>query len=114
MDINLSSDDETMHLLVLDAPVDQKVSTGDDTGDDGATSAEPTTPRLIRSDMLDKSKPYAADQVTVVPHAGGCGRKRPPLATKQSNPIPQAAQVMTQVELPPYHGPRSLLNLLAI
>jgi hypothetical protein len=32
----------------------------------------------------------------------------------RSNPVPLADQVMTQVELPPYRGPRSPLDLVAI
>jgi hypothetical protein len=49
MDINLSSDDETMHLLVPDAPADKKVPAGDDIGGEGATSVEPIAPSLIGS-----------------------------------------------------------------
>jgi hypothetical protein len=36
----------------------------------------------------------------------------PTLKCKQSKPPPD--QVMTQIELPPYHGPRSPLDLVAV
>jgi hypothetical protein len=50
--INLSSDDDTLHLLEPDALADQKVLAGGDVGDDGATSTEPTAP-IIFSSSLD-------------------------------------------------------------
>jgi hypothetical protein len=42
---------------------------------------------------------------------GGGG---PPIATRWSKPLRLVDQVMTQVELPSYHGPRSPLDLVAI
>jgi hypothetical protein len=62
----------------------------------------------------EKSKPSAADWVLVVPPTGGRGRKRLHPATRRSNLVPQINQVMTQAELPPYHGSRSPLDLVAI
>jgi hypothetical protein len=62
VDINLSSGDETMHQLEPDAPTNQKVLAGNDTGDMGAYSAEPTAPAPIGSSMPEKSKPSAADR----------------------------------------------------
>jgi hypothetical protein len=37
-----------------------------------------------------------------------------PPTTRQNKPILQVDQVMTQVELHPYHGPRSPLDLVTI
>jgi hypothetical protein len=115
VDVTLSSDDDTMHLLVPDVPVDQAVSAGHDAGDDGVTLAELTAPGLISSIEPEQSKPSTAGQVlAIVPPSGRRGRKHPPLATKRSKSIPSADQVMTQVELPPYHGPCCTLDLVAI
>jgi hypothetical protein len=61
VDINLSNDDKTVHPPEHDAPANQKVLAGDDIGDVGASSAEPTFPGLIRSDMPEKSKPFVVD-----------------------------------------------------
>jgi hypothetical protein len=73
MDINLSSDDETMHLLVPDAPADKKVPAGDDIGGEGATSVEPIAPSLIRSGAPEKPKPSTANRVLAVPPSGRRG-----------------------------------------
>jgi hypothetical protein len=80
----------------------------------GASSAEPIAPGPFRSGMSEMSKPSAADRILVVPPSGRRGRKHPSPATKWSNLVPPADQVMTQVEFPPYHGPRSPLDLVAI
>jgi hypothetical protein len=61
MDINLSSNDEVEHPTMPDAPADQKMSAGNDAGDEGVTSAEPTAPGLIGSSVPEKSKPSATD-----------------------------------------------------
>jgi hypothetical protein len=104
-----------VHLSEPNAPVDQKVSAGDDAENNGATSVEPTAPGLISSLVLKQSKPFAADRVlAIVPPFGRHGRKSPPTAIKWSNPVPLANQVMTHVELPPYRRPRSPLDLVAI
>jgi hypothetical protein len=100
MEVELSSDDDDVPRLKPDAPTDQKVQAGDDTGDGGASSVEPTAHNLISS--------------AIAPFAGGRGHKLPPPATKRSRLIPQIDQVMTQVELPPYCGPCSPLDLVAI
>jgi hypothetical protein len=41
-------------------------------------------------------------------------RKRPSPVPKRKQALSSADQVMTQIELPPYHGPRSLLDLITI
>jgi hypothetical protein len=50
----------------------------------------------------------------MVPPARGRGRKRPPILMKRSILVPHVDKVMTQVELPPFRGPRSPLDLVAI
>jgi hypothetical protein len=79
------------------------------------SSAEPIAPNPISSSVPKQSDPSAAVQVsTDIPPTGRRGRKRPPPATRQNMPILQVDQVMTQLELPPYCGPRSPLDLVAI
>jgi hypothetical protein len=55
-----------------------------------------------------------ADRASVKPLAGGRGRKRLRTTVKQPNPAPQADHVITQVELPPYRGPRNPLDLVIV
>jgi hypothetical protein len=114
VDINLSSDDDTINAPKLDVLAGQKAPTGDDARDDGTSSAKPTAPNPISFDVPKQSDPSTTDQVlTIVPPAGGCGRKHPPPpppATKWTKPITSADQVMSQVELPPYRGPHSPLD----
>jgi hypothetical protein len=40
-----------------------------------------------------------------------CGRKRPLPAPRRNRPLDQ---VMTQIELPPYSGPRSPLDVVVV
>jgi hypothetical protein len=83
VDATLSSDDDIVPLPNSDVLGDQKMSAGNDAEDDGATSAEPTAPGPISSDMPEQSKPSAVDQVlAIVPPSCRHGRKRPPPATK--------------------------------
>jgi hypothetical protein len=114
MDVNLSTNDEDVHPPMPDAPADQKMLAGIDAGDDGVTSAEPTAPGPIGSGVPEKFKPSTADQVLAIPPSGRCGRKCLHAATRRSNPVPPADQVMTEVELPPYRGPRCPLDSVAI
>jgi hypothetical protein len=100
VDVNLSSDDET------DVSADHKVSAIDDAGSVGAASIEANAPVPIMAGAPDMPKSPATDQVLVPPPSSRRGRKRPP--------NPQIDQVMSQVELPPYHGPCSPLDLVAI
>jgi hypothetical protein len=115
VDVNLSIDDDAKHVPKPDAPTILKGSASVDTRDDGVTSAETIAPGSINSVMSEQSKPYVADRVpAIVPSSSKCGCKHPPRITKQSKPITSVDQVMSQVELPPYHGPRSPLDLVAI
>jgi hypothetical protein len=64
------------HNLYLVHPVDAELSdsnhdgqddpTGDDDGGQGAPSAEPTVPNLIRSSTAAQVRPSTADQLTIV------------------------------------------------
>jgi hypothetical protein len=92
-----------------------KEPAGDDADGRGATSAEHVTPNPIDSNLLGQAHPSIVDRVEVTaPSAGRQKRKRPPPALKRKQSKLLADQVMTQIELPPYRGPRSPLNLVAI
>jgi hypothetical protein len=67
VDINLSSDDDIVHPSEPNALADQKVQADNDVEDLGASSVEPNAPDPIRFDVLEKSKPFTADQSLVVP-----------------------------------------------
>jgi hypothetical protein len=52
IDVEVSSDDDTMLGLKPDVPADKnKKSTGNDIGDGGVSSAEPIDPNLTSSDV---------------------------------------------------------------
>jgi hypothetical protein len=62
---------------------------------------------------MKMSRPSTADQTTTTaPSSGGQKKKRVALGTKCKPDKALADQVIT--ELPPYHGPRSPLDLVAI
>jgi hypothetical protein len=71
MDINLSNDDEIVHLPEPNAPADQKIPACDDARDERDNLAKPTAPGLIGSDATEKSKPSATDRALVVPPCSG-------------------------------------------
>jgi hypothetical protein len=115
VDVNLSNDDDVVPVPKPNAPVIQKGSASDGVGDDGVTSATSIAPSPISSAVPEQSKPSTADWVlAIVPPSGRRWRKRPSPAIKRSKPITLADQVMSQVELPPYYGPHSPLDLIAI
>jgi hypothetical protein len=68
----------------------------------------------IELDVPGTPKPSVADRASVKPPAGRSGRKCPRAIIKQPNPVPQADQVITQIELLPYRGCRSPLDLVAV
>jgi hypothetical protein len=93
----------------------EKAPIGDDAEDGGASSAEPITPNPIGSNAPEQTDPFITDWVTtIVPPAGGHRCKHPPLVIKRKQPLPSLDQVMSQIELPPYYGPLSPLDLVAI
>jgi hypothetical protein len=109
-DVEVSSGEDDVPKT--DALVDQKKSTDDDAEDEGASSAEPITTNAINFSAPGQFDPFATIRVAapVLP-TGKRGRKCPLPATKRNRPLDQ---VMTQIENPPYHGPRSPLDLVAI
>jgi hypothetical protein len=64
--------------------------------------------------MYGNPRPPVTDPVPMVPPTRGRGHKRSPITAKRPNSVPRAAQVMTQVELPPFYGPHSPLDSIAI
>jgi hypothetical protein len=89
--------------------------TGDDADDGGATSAEHIAPNLIRSNMVGQAHPIVANQDdATAPSADGQKRKRPSLAFEHKQCKTQADQVMIEIELPPYRGPRNPLDLVVV
>jgi hypothetical protein len=92
-----------------------KKSTGDDTGDVGSSSTKLITPSPIRSDASGQIDPFVTDwAASTAPPIGGRRHKRPPPAPKRKQALSSIDQVMTQIDLPSYHGPHSLLDLVAI
>jgi hypothetical protein len=80
-----------------------KESTGDD-ADGGVTLAEHIASNPIDSNLLGQAHPSVVDRVkATAPSAGGQKRKCPPPGLKRKQSKPPANQVMTQIELPPYH-----------
>jgi hypothetical protein len=79
------------------------------------SSAEPFALNPISSGAPDQTNPSTADRINkaTLP-TGGHRRKRPPLATRQMRPLSQTDQVMTQIELPPYHRLHIPLDLVTI
>jgi hypothetical protein len=92
-----------------------KEPVGDDADGRGATSDEHVTPNPIDSNLLGKAHPSVVDRVEATgPSAGGQKRKCPPPALKRKQSKLPADQLMTQIDLPPYHGPQSPLNLVVV
>jgi hypothetical protein len=93
--------------------IGQKEPTGDDAEGEGAPAVETLAPNLIRFSSVGESRPSAADQTTTTtPSGGGQRKKRVALGTKHKEDQPPADQVT--IELPPYHRPRSPLDLVAV
>jgi hypothetical protein len=93
----------------------RKESVGDGAGGKGASSAESITPNPISFDVVGQTHPWAADCVdTTVASGSGNKRKHAVLAAKRKPSKTSANQVMTQIEIPLYCGPRSPLDLVAV
>jgi hypothetical protein len=114
-----------MQNLYLDHQVDVELLDGDDnvlkepTDDDaddgGATSAEIIAPNPIVSNMVGQAHPSVADRVDATsPPASGQKRKRPSSALKRKQSKIPSDQVMIQIELPPYRGPWSSVDLVDV
>jgi hypothetical protein len=69
----------------------------------------------IGSNAPVQTDPSAVDRAAPgAPFAGGPKQKRPPTIPKRRQAKTSIVQVMTQIELPSYHGPKSPLDLVAI
>jgi hypothetical protein len=114
IDVEVSSDEDDVPKPDASAGK-KKVSANNDTEDGAVSSTEPVAPNPISSGMSKQADLSTAGRVaTVVAPAGGRGRKHLLPATSWSKPLPSVDQMMTQVELPLYCGPRSPLDLIAI
>jgi hypothetical protein len=92
-----------------------KEPTGDDADVGGATSAEHIVPNPIGCNVLGQAHPSVIDRVdAIAPSATGQKRKCPLPALKCKKSKSLVDQVMTQIELTLYHGPRSPLDLVAV
>jgi hypothetical protein len=86
---------------------------GDDAGGNGAPSAKTLAPNLIGSSSAGETHPSAADQgVPTAPSGGGQKKKRVVLGTKRKHN--KATDDQVTIELPPYHGPRSPMDIVAV
>jgi hypothetical protein len=97
-------------LLRMKAP-----SSDMDSGSNSRDLMAPTA-RCGGSTTVSSVEPSAPNSINsaIALSAGRHGHMRPPPATKQNIPIPQIDQVMNQVDLPPYRGPCSPLDSVAI
>jgi hypothetical protein len=91
------------------------VPASDEDEGEGISSAEPIALDPISSNMSTQAHPSIADRViSSAPSAGGQKRKHP-LPIPMRKPTKSSAdQVMVQIELPRYRGPRHHLDLVAI
>jgi hypothetical protein len=86
---------------------------GNDAGDNGAPSAETLAPNPIGFSSAGETGPSAADQaVPTTPSGDGQKKKCLVLGTKCKHDKATDDQVI--IELPPYHGPRSPLDIVAV
>jgi hypothetical protein len=92
----------------------QNKSAGNDTEGKRVPSIKPISPNPTGPSMAGNTRPLAVGQIVTAPSGSKQKKKHVPLATKHKQPIPSAGQMMTHIELPPYRGPRSHLDLVAI
>jgi hypothetical protein len=94
-------------------PADKlKKSASDDAKDGGVSSDEPIAPNPISSGAPGQADPSTATQVVVPVLPSGKHRQKRHLPdARHKRPL---GQVMTQIELPPYRGPHSPLDVVAI
>jgi hypothetical protein len=86
---------------------------GDDAEGNRAPSAETLTPNLIGSSSAGEIRPSAVDQVVpTAPSGGGQKKKCVVLGTKRKHNKVAGDHVI--IELPPYRGPRSPLDIVAV
>jgi hypothetical protein len=86
---------------------------GDDAGGNGGPSAETLAPNPIGSSSTGEIRPSAVDQaVPTSPASDSQKKKCIVLGTKHKHNKAVDDQVI--IDLPPYHGPRSPLDIIAV
>jgi hypothetical protein len=91
----------------------QNEPAGDDVGGQEVPSTEWIAPNSIGSSMAEHIRPSAADQTTIiVPSGSGQQKRKRVVLVSKCKRSTSSDQVIT--ELPPYHGPRSPLDLVAV
>jgi hypothetical protein len=109
--VKVSSDEDDVSRPTASADKLKK-SSDDDAEDGGVSSAMPIVPNPISSSAPRQSDPsVVARVVTLILPTGKRGQKHPSTVARHNKPLDQ---VMTQIELPPYRGPHSLLDIVAI
>jgi hypothetical protein len=109
----LSGDDDAPKI---DASVaNLQMPDGDDAEGDGASLVELIAPGPIGSNMPTQTDLSAFNRAALgAPSTSGHKRKRPPTVPKRRKTKTSTVLVMTQIELPPYCGPKNRLDLDAI
>jgi hypothetical protein len=111
-DVEVSSGDDDAPKMDT-SPTKQKEHVGDDA--EGVSLDDSIAPGPISSNTSDQAELFVADRVASgAPSTGGHKRKHPPPVPKHKQTKSSTCQVMTQIELPLYRGPRSPLDSVAI
>jgi hypothetical protein len=101
----LSGDDNMSKVDASTAKL--KAPDDDDDEDEGTSSVEPIAPHPISSSVLVQTKPSVVDRAAPsAPPVGGHKQKQPPTVLKRKSTKTSADLVTTQIELPPYRGPK--------
>jgi hypothetical protein len=111
VNVVLSNDDDDNEPTCLRG---QNVPAADDAGGARTNSVEAAALGPAGAGSPGTTRSLAANRVPAVAASSACGWKRPHPTVKRSDPGHQTNHVMIQVELPPYHGPRSPLDLVAL
>jgi hypothetical protein len=86
---------------------------GDDAGGNGASSVETLAPNPIRSNSAGETHPSAADRAASTGPSGGSQKKKHIVReTKRKQDKVAFDQVI--IQLPPYRGPQSPLDIVTI
>jgi hypothetical protein len=112
--VELSSGDDDVSKI--DAMVaEPRALAGYEADGEEISLAEPIIPSPIISNTPAQVDPSVADRgISSAPSTGGQKWKCPPPIPKRKSIKSSIDQVMIQIELPPYRGPRRPLDLVAI